>query len=189
MSTFTLESILARARTAATQMGTDPSQSLQIDSKGGLRVLLNSVINNVYRQKAKDLKFLRDITVRHDISISSGTGAMPTTIMKEFMRMADITDENNSKVTYYDFAADYNSSANFDQLGYCLVVGDSILYTEPAPGDATSYSGDLFVTTPSVPVISTSVTFPSTATGEDVILELARAIRNETKFEVIDMAA
>lgn len=172
--------ILARARTIATQIGGDANLSPVIDNLAGLRALLNNVIRDVYRAKAGDQKFLRDITSRSTVTISSGTGTVPDEWMKEFMHLSDITDSNNSQVTYYNYAADYNSGVNYNQLGYCYILGDEIKYTAPSPDFAT-YSGNLYVTVPQFPVFPASmaqeIPFPSEATADDVVRALAQAIR------------
>lgn len=178
--TITVAEILARARTIATQAGgTDANMSTVIDSRGGLFALLTHIIADVYRGKAIDPKFVRDITVKHTISMSAGTGTVPTTIMKEFMRQANLTDDDNSLITYYEYASDYDSGQNFNQLGYLIIVGDEFNYTAPSPNDP--YTGNLYVTVPSTPTVTTSVTFPSDQTSLDVIIALALAIQGKVK--------
>jgi hypothetical protein len=166
-------------------MGGDANTSAVIDNKSGLRALLNHAILEVYRTKAKDQRFLRDITVRNTVAVAGGVGAVPSTVLREFLDQGDFTDDDNSLVTYFNYAADFNSGANYNQLGYCYVQGDNFVYTAPAP--SVSYTGNLFVTAPSVPAISSTMTFPSEATIDDVVLLLARAIRGEIKFETVDV--
>src|SRR6185369_5653496 len=149
MITIALSTILARARTMATQMAGDANASPLIDDLGGLRALLNHVIQNLYRQKASDVRFLRDITVRHTVAMTSGVGVVPDNILREFLIMGDFEDVDGSLITYYNFPIDFNSGNNFSQLGYTFIQGDSFLYTPPAPGTSTSYTDNLFVTTPS----------------------------------------
>ena len=136
--------ILARARTIATQMGMDANASSVIDAKGGLRSLLNHVIREVYRQKAKDQDFIKDINVQNSITMASGVGALPDTVMRQFLKQADYQDSNGSLISYFDYPIDSNSGQNYTQLGYISVVGSNIYYTEPAPGTSTSYSGTLY---------------------------------------------
>lgn len=180
MATSTGNNIFARARTIASQSGTDANQSVIIDSLGGIRALLNNVIRDVYRGKANDQKFLRDITTRSTVTISSGSGVVPDEWMREFMHQADITDSNGSLVTYYNYASDYNSGVNYNQLGYCYILGDTIKYTAPSPDFAT-YSGNLYVTVSQFPTFPASmaqnITFPSVAIIDDVVIALAQAIR------------
>lgn len=182
MATSTGNNILARARVIATESGGDANQSPVIDNLAGLRALLNNVIRDVYRAKATDQKFLRDITSRSTVVISSGTGAVPEEWMRELMHQADITDTNNSLVTYYNYASDYNSEANFNTLGYCYILGDEIKYTAPSPDFAT-YSGNLYVTVAQFPTFPASmaqnITFPSESTIDDVVIALANAIRDK----------
>lgn len=171
--------ILARARTIATQAGgVDANASAQIDARGGLFALLPHVIADVYRGKAKDPKFVRDITVKNTVAITAGTGTVTTGIMREFLRQADFADDDDSLITYYEYASDYNSGQNYDQLGYVYITGDTFNYTAPSPNDP--YTGNLYVTVPSVPTVTTTVTFPSTQTANDVILALALAIQGAT---------
>lgn len=175
--------ILARARTIATQAGgVDANASQQIDSRGGLRALLPHVIANVYRGKAKDPDFVRDITTKHTVAITAGSGTVPTGVMREFLSQADFADDDNSLITYYDYAADYNSGQNFDQLGYVFITGDTFNYTAPSPNDP--YTGSLYVTVPTLPTVTTTVTFPSEQTANDVILTLALAIQGKVGFEL-----
>ncbi len=186
MATITLTSLLARARTIASQLAIDANQSNIIDSRAGMMALLPNCILEVYRRYSGDPKFLRDVTSRNTIVITSGSGTMPDTILKEFMSTADITDDNNSLTTYYEYASDYNSSVNFSQLAYCYILGDLIKYTAPAP-DFAAYSGNLYVTVPTMPAVASSITFQSEEVLTDIILLLARAIRGEAKFTGVDM--
>ena len=187
-TTITTAEIFARARTIATEMGGDANASPVIDSLAGLRALLNHCVLEIYRRKSANPKFLRDITTRTTVTIGSGSATLPATVMREFLSTANITDEDNALVTYYEYASDYYSTVNFDQLGYALVVGDLIKYTAPAP-DLDTYSGSLFITSPCLPTITTSVTFNTQEVADDVILLLAKAIRGEISFENIDMKA
>jgi len=186
MATITLTTLLARARTISTQMATDANASPLIDDLAGLRALLNHCIQEVYRRKATDQKFLRDITARNTIVLASGSGTLPDTIMREFLHQCDATDENNSLVNYLNYAADYNSGVNFDQLGYFYILGDLVKYTAPAPTFAT-YNGDFYITSPTMPAAATSMTFPTDETVNDIVLLLATAIRGEVAFSDIDM--
>lgn len=173
-------SIFARARTIATQMGGDANSSAVIDALGGIRTLFNNIIRSVYRQKAKDARFLRDIVVQNAVAMVNGVGSCPPEVMREFLHMAQWKDENNSLITYYDYNIDQNSGVNYDQLGYTCLRVDDILYTEPAPGNADSYTGDLIVTTPSFPVfpisMETVIPFPSDSIVDSIVFELAAAI-------------
>lgn len=179
--------ILARARTIATQMGMDANASSVIDAKGGLRSLLNHVIREVYRQKAKDQDFIKDINVQNSITMASGVGALPDTVMRQFLKQADYQDSNGSLISYFDYPIDSNSGQNYTQLGYISVVGSNIYYTEPAPGTSTSYSGTLYMTVPSFPVfpasMASTIPMPVEIT-DDVILTLSLALRGQIKFDL-----
>jgi len=174
------ESIFSRARTIATQMGGDANSSAVIDAKGGIRALFNSVIRSVYRAKAKDARFLRDIVVQNVVAMVDGVGACPPEVMREFLHMAQFKDSNNSLITYYDYNIDLNSGVNYDQLGYVCLRVDDILYTEPAPGGSDTYTDDLIVTTPSFPIfpvsMATAINFPSDSIIDSIVFELAAAI-------------
>ncbi len=183
-----LTEIFARARTLATQISGDATQSPLIDNLAGLRALLNHCILEVYRRKAANPKFLRDITIEQTVAISSGSGNLPSNIMYEYLGTGNFTDDNNALVTYYEYASDYNSTVNFTQLGYCFLVGNTLKYTAPAP-DFDTYTGNLFITSPCLPAITDEVAFQTEETGDDVILLLAKAIRGEVSFEGIDVAA
>jgi len=100
--------------------------------------------------------------------------------MREYMRSADFQDDDDSLITYYDYASDFNSGQNFTQLGYVFIVGDDFNYTAPSPNDP--YTGNLYVTIPSVPTVTTTVTFPSDETANDVIALLAMAIRGQVNL-------
>lgn len=177
--TITVAQILARARTLATQTdGVDATASQQIDARGGLRALIPHAILATYRAKAKDQRFVRDITVKHTVSISAGVGAIPDGVMRELMTQANVTDADNSLVSYDEFGVDFNSGQNFDQLGYLMIVGDDFHYTAPAP--TTSYTGNLYVTAATVPTTTgSSVTFPSTETSDDVVYLISQAIQGK----------
>ena len=179
--------ILARARTIATQMGGDANSSPVIDAKGGLRALLNHVIRETFRQKAKDQDFVKDINVQNSITMASGVGALPDTVMRQFLKQADYQDSNGSLISYFDYPIDSNSGQNYTQLGYISVVGSNIYYTEPAPGTSTSYSGTLYMTVPSFPVfpasMASTIPMPVEIT-DDVILTLSLALRGQIKFDL-----
>jgi len=185
--TITLSEILSRARVIATQTGIDANQSVLVDNRAGLRALLNSCLLETYRRKASDQKFLRDITIKNTVAISGGTGVVPDTIMREFLHQANWADSATppSLITYYDYAADFNSGENFSQLGYVYIDGSTFYYTAPAP--TTSYTGNLYVTTPSIPAITTSVVFQTQEMADDVILMLAQAIAGKIVFEGINV--
>lgn len=175
---ITVAQIISRARTLATQAGgVDATASQQIDARGGMFALIPHAILATYRAKAKDQRFVRDITVKHTVSITASSGAVPTGAMREFMKQADFADDDGSLITYLDYAADYNSGQNFDQLGYVYIVGDNFNYTAPSPNQ--SYTGNLYVTVPSVPTVTTSVTFPSTQVSDDVIYLISQAIQGK----------
>lgn len=187
MATATGTSIFARARTIATQTATDATQSAVIDAMGGLRATLNHAIREVFRRKAKDQKFTNDISVRHTIAIAGGEGSCPDTIMREFLQQANITDENNSLVSFMNYPIDATNET-FNQLGYAWLVGDTLRYRAPSP-DLDAFDGDLYVTVPTFPTFPVSMqsnlTFPSEATIEDVVLFLAMAITGQEKYEVV----
>lgn len=176
-----VSTIFARARTVATQAGgIDANQSAYIDAKGGLKALLPHVILYVYREKAKNPKFLRDITTKKTITITSGTGTLTTDVMKEYLGSADFADDNGSLITYFDYAVDFDSGQTFDQLGYAFLIGSTISYTAPSPNNP--YTGNLFITVPCTPTVTTTVTFPSEETANDVILTLALALQDKVRI-------
>lgn len=171
--------IIARARVIATQMGGDANMSPVIDNKAGVYALLRNAMRAVYRKYANNQKFINDINVRHDVTITSGAGTLPDTVIREFLHQAQFQDSNGSLVTYFPYAIDANSGQNFIQLGYVAMNGEDITYTAP---NGASYSGSLFITAPSVPEIpddqSENVNLVE-ETLEDVIYMLAMAIRGE----------
>ncbi len=185
-TTITTAEIFARARTIATEMGGDANQSPVIDSLAGLRALLNHCVLEIYRRKCSNPRFIRDITTRTTVAIASGSGTLPDTVMREYLDTGDFIDENNSLVTYYPYASDFYSGVNFDQLGYAFLQGDLIKYTAPAL-DLDDYNGNLYITSPCLPAITTSVTFNTEEVATDVILLLAKAIRGEVSFQGIDV--
>lgn len=184
--------IFARARTLATQMGGDANSSPVIDTKSGLRALLNHVIRETYRQKAKNQDFIKDINVKNSITITSGVGTLPDGVMRQFLKQADYQDANRSLISYFDYPIDSNSGQNYTQLGYVSVVGDSIYYTEPAPGTSTSYSGTMYMTVPTFPTLPASMASPIPMPVEvvdDVIMLMALALRGQVKFELGSVTA
>jgi len=186
MAAATGNSLMARARTIATQTMTDANQSVVIDSLGGIRSLLNHVVRQVYRSKAKDTMFMRDIVTRNTVAIVDGVGACPDTIIREYLKQAQFQDVDNSLIAYYDYNIDYGSGVNYNQLGYVVLAGDTFAYTPPAPGDSTSYNDDLYVTTacfPTFPVsMADNITFPSETTIDDIVLALSAAIVGKEAF-------
>lgn len=188
MATETGTNLMARARVAATQMGGDANASQVIDSLGGIRVLLNNSIRELYRRKANDIKFRHDITVDNAVVITTGTGTVPSTLMREFLSQANISNSTGDLITYFDYAVDANSGQTFGQLGYLWITGDTFNYLAPSPNLAT-YSGTLTVSCPSFPTFPVSmtsvITFPSSATIDDLVLLLAQAITGKEVFEVV----
>ncbi len=188
MATITGNNLLARARTLATQTGGDPNSSQIIDNLGGLRAWLNSAIREVYRRKSTDQKFIRDIMVRHTVAVVAGSGACPDSIMREFLHASEFADANDALISYMKYNIDQNSGQTFDQLGYVTLQDDNFKYRAPSP-DLTSYSGDLYVTAPTFPTLpdafTTTITFPSEATIDDVVALLALSLTGNQKFEVI----
>lgn len=178
MATVTGDQILARARVIATQQGVDPNMSNVIDNRGGARALLDETIRNLYRAKANDQKFTNDITTKSTIAMTTGVGAVPSTLMREFLDQAQIADEDDSLITYLNYGIDVNQT--FDQLGYVWIVADEFHYLAPSPTLLT-YTNDLFVTCPSFPTLpaamSSNITFPSTSIIDDLCSALAAELR------------
>ncbi len=172
-------------------MGGDPNTSVVVDNLGGLRSFLNHSIRELYRRKAtSDSRFRHDINVTNTIAIAGGTGDVPENLMRECLPMSDITDANNSLVSYLAYSTDVQQT--FSQLGYLTIVGDEFQYTAPAP-DLDSYSGDLTIQCPTFPVfpnaMSQDITLPSQATADDLVLLLANAILGRESFQMITAPA
>ncbi len=188
MAVATGDEIFARARVAATQMGGDANQSLVIDSLGGLRVLFNNSIRELYRRKANDIKFRHDITVNNTVIIFNGTGTVPATLMREFLHQANISNNDNDLITYFDYAVDANSGETYDQLAYLWIVGDTFHYRGTAPLLA-GWNGNIVISCPSFPVfppsLNDNIPFPSTATIDDLVLLLANAILGKEPFQIV----
>lgn len=174
--------IIARARTIAVGINSDANASILVDSDMALRALLNHAIRHVYHQRASEPKFRQDITTANAVSVSAGVGAIPTTIIREYLNQADFRDSQNfNLISFINYDLDYNSS-NFNQLGYVRVVGDDFLYVK----NGANYSGTLTVTVPSVPALpsdpTTNVSIKLDAL-EEVIYTLALGLRGDLKFE------
>lgn len=182
-----LAEILARSHSLATQQGTDPSQSPQIDNLVGFRAMLNHVIRDVWRKKANDPKGYHDIVTKQTVAIVASTGTLPDNIMREFLNgNTQFQDANNSLITFFDYAIDYASGTTYTQLGYVTINGSVISYRAPAPNQ--SYTGNLFITAPTMPTIpaswSSELPISLTAT-DDVILALSYAMKGEYSFDGI----
>ncbi len=181
------DEIFARSRTLATQMGGDPNSSVVIDSRGGLRVLLNNAIRELYRRKAAtDSRFRHDINVTNTVAIAGGQGEVPENLMREFLRGADITDGNGfSLITYLDYSTD--AQETYNQIGYLWIVTNTFFYRAPAP-DLDTYSGDMVIQCPSFPDFPNSMAqdmvLPSFSTADDLVLTLAQALMGEVKLAV-----
>ena len=188
MATASANEIVARARTIATQTMTDANQSTVIDAKGGLKALLNHSIREVWRRHSNDQKFIRDTVTRQTVTIVTGTGACPDSIMREFLHQAQFQDDNDSLISYYNYNIDFDSGTNYDQLGYVVMRGDDFYYRAPSP-DLSDYSGNLFVTVPSFPTLPASmaddITFPSETAIDDTVLFLAQAILGKEAYQVV----
>ena len=188
MATASANEIVARARTISTQAGTDANVSVVIDALGGLRALLNDTIRTLYRGRSNDQKFIRDIVTRQTIIIASGTGSCPDEIMRELLHQAQFQDDNDSLISYYNYNIDFDSGTNYNQLGYCCLVGDDFSYRAPAP-DLDSYSGNLFVTVASFPTLPASmaddITFPTTTVIDDLCSLLAQAILGKVQVVTV----
>ena len=187
MATASGTEIFSRARTIATQVGGDANLNPTIDSLAGIRALLNHSIREVYRRYANDDKFLHDTVTRNTVAVVAGIGACPDTIIRESLpRMAQFQDADGSLITYYNYNVDYASDVNFNQLGYVTLVGDNFNYAAP---NAASYTGNLFVTTPTFPTLpadmASSITFPSETAIDDIVLFLSQAILGKTEFQVV----
>ncbi len=173
--------LFARARTIATQMGMDANQAPTIDSLGGIRSLLNNVIRDVYRKKAVDQRFRKDIVENHTIAMTSGSGACPENIMREFLSEANYRDSltPSSLITYYNYAMDEYSGETYKQLGYLYLDGSTFKYIARSPVLST-FSGSLFIEVPTFPTLPGSmasvIPFPSTTTADDIQIALAYAI-------------
>ncbi len=191
MATASGEEIFARARTIATQAaGGDANMSAQIDAKGGLRALLNHSVREIFRRYANDDKFLHDTVTRNTVAVTAGIGACPDEIIRESLpRMAQFQDANGSLISYYNYNVDFSSDQNFNQLGYVTLVGDNFNYAAP---NGASYTGNLFVTTPTFPTfpadMADPITFPSETAIDDIVLFLSQAILTKEPFQVVTTA-
>jgi hypothetical protein len=170
----------------ATAIGVDPNQSVEIDVKGGLRAMLNSAIRYLYREKAEDIKFRQDIAVDNAITITTGTGTLPDNVMREFLGQANISNSDGDLITYMDFPIDVTGGQTFGQLGYVWLTGmDTLNYRAPSP-TLDTYSGTVTVSVPTFPTfgatMSDPITFPSTATLDDLCYVLALGIRGDLKL-------
>jgi len=187
-ATETGDNIMARARTIATQTMSDANQSVVIDSLGGIRTLLNNVIRDVYRKKAENQKFIRDIMTRNTVVVTTGVGACPDTIMRELLHQSEFQDDNDSLISYDDYNIDYSSTTNFSQLGYVVISGNNFLYTAPSP-DLDTYTGNLFVTCPTFPTLpgsmASAITFVSVSTIDDIVLALSAAITGQLQYTTV----
>lgn len=179
---------MARIRTIASQTASDANQNVIIDSLGGIRALLNNTIREVYRQKSNDQKFIRDIVTRNTVVVTSGVGACPDAVMREFLHAAQFQDDNDSLITYYDYNIDADSGQNYNQLGYVRMSDSNFLYTAPSP-TLDTYTGNLFVTVatfPTFPVsMASAITFPSVSTIDDIVLAGAAAITGKLEYTTI----
>jgi len=186
---ITQNELFGRARVIATGMGGDPNTSVVIDGEATLKALLPHVIRNTYRKKANDKRNRHDIVVKHTIPITASVGAVPSTIMREFLSHADFQDSSNNKcITWFPYAVDYNSGVTFSQIGYVTIVGDDFNYRAPAPNQ--NFTGSLYVTVPSMPTISSNWATPidiDSTTADDIILALALALRGEMTFDGISV--
>lgn len=174
------QDILARARIIATGMGIDPNSSALIDNLPALYALLDTAISAVYVKRARDKKNWRDISVKHTVSMSSGSGAIPSELLREFLHQADFADEDNSLISYLTFGIDDRETFS-NYLGYVKVVGNNFEYTAPL-GASGTYTGDLYVTAPSSPEMPNDSTTDIAMTSEvfdDVCSTLALMIRAE----------
>lgn len=173
-----INDILSRTRVIATGVGIDPNLSALIDNRPALRALLNTAFSTVYRKRAQSKKDWRDISVRHTVSMSGGSGAIPNELMREFLHQADFEDEEGSLISYIEYNIDNRQL--FTQLGYVRVVGDTFDYNLPDAGGA--YTGDLYVTAVSVPEFPATPTDDIPMTAEifdDVCGTLATMLRAE----------
>ncbi len=176
--------IFARARTIATQMGADPNQSISTDALAGLKALLPHVIRSTYRRKAASVKDRHDIVTKHTVSIVASVGAVPDTVMREFLPQADFQDSLSTKcIAWMPYITDYDSGTTYSQLGYVGIVGDNFQYRAPAPNQ--SFTGSLYVTVPTMPTItsnwSTELDIDDDV-ADDIVFNLAKAIRNELEI-------
>ncbi len=161
-------------------MGMDANQSNVIDSLGGARALLNETIRNLYRQRMKESQsFTRDTVTKNTVAVTSGVGACPDGVMREFLpTMGQFTDDNGSNITYFNYNIDADSGVTFSQLGYVRLDGDNFYYTAPSP-TLDTYTGNLFVLVPTFPVITnmaSAISFPTTGIIDDLCSLLAATL-------------
>lgn len=187
MAVSTGTSILARARTTASQTAGDANLSPIIDSLGGARALLNNAIRQVYRDKANQIRFRQDIAVSNAVTITSGTGTVPANLMREWLGEANISNSSGDLISWMDFPVDAQSGETFNQLGYLYITGlETLNYIAPSPTLAT-YTGTLTIQCPSFPTfpasLSSNITFQSTSIIDDVVLALASAITGQLDWQ------
>lgn len=185
MATASGEQIIARARVIATQIGVDANSSVSIDTKGGLRALLNSAIRLLYRDRANDVKFRTDICADNNVTVTSGTGTVPNLLMREFLEQANISNSEGDLISFMQYPIDVTSGQTFGQLGYMWITGDTLHYQAPSP-TLTAYSGTLTISCPTFPTfpadLADPITFPSESVIDDLCYLLARGVRGDVSL-------
>jgi len=175
-----LNSILARTRIIATGIGGDATLSPVLDNRPAFRALLDTAHSAVIAKRARDKKNWRDVVIRHTIAMTNGVGALPAGVLREFMHTADFENGDGDLISYIEFAIDNNEL--FDTyLGYARIVGDSLYYTAPNT-DFGDFTGNLFLTVPSVPTYPSDPDDDISMTDEifdDLTATLALMVRGE----------
>lgn len=174
MAVKSINNILARSRVIATQMGTDANLSPLIDNRGGLRASLDKVISDVYTKAAQKDKNWRNIAPRQTIAMSAGVGTLPAGVLRGFMHQAEFATDSTSLISYIKHELD--NQQTYSQLGYVFIRGDNVHYTPP--DGAGAFTGNLYITVPSVPTI------PS---GSDTAIEMTDDIYDDVCYALAMM--
>ena len=135
----------------------------------------------MYRKRAAHKKNWRDIAPRSTIAISANSGTLPDGVLREFLHQADFANDAGELISYVGYELD--NQQLFTQLTYVTLQGSTIVY-RPADG-ASAFTGNLYITAPTVPAISSN---PDTALNltdeifDDVCSTLALMIRGEVSI-------
>lgn len=182
-----LNEILARAETLAAGRGADASQSPVIDAGMTAEALFPHAVRFAMAKLLNSGANLHEMTAEHTISITSGVGALPATVLKEAVKFATFpTRKYCTVVSFGDFQRD-----TFPMLDYVAVNNSQVLFKPSSyslPTGDNPFTGNLvanFVTIPAKPATATADTGLSAKVVDEVVLTIAGALTGEIKLEIL----
>jgi len=166
--------IMQRAFRLANTLGTDGHASAIIDNRVAIEDLFPIALRAAFAELAKDVSQLASLKRTHTISITSGVGTLPDTVMNEYLDNSSAwTTANSDLVTYQERYLDF-LRPTYPQYGAYTTKGSQFLFREP-DADYGAFTGSVYLS--DIPSTITDAIDVSTNVAELTIKHLTQMLK------------